>query len=690
MTQRCICLVTNELHPVTQGGCGTLILNSILELLNKGFRVIVLADIAQSLIRRFLHIMAGEIPNLEKLKIVSVTELLQSDTQRRIEPSHPVRQSYRFYRALISLLQTEHVDLVEFPEYFGWAYHTLAHFKSTAGKGRPAIVIRFHQSMELIDHMTDPGDEYGLSRFLTYQMERYSLTRSDCVLMATETLAKWVNSCYGIEFRYAVSTPSFMGLKIMPRKEKVSYQNIVLFYARLAPVKGPELFVNAALQLLEEGTDPHVRFVVAGPDMSQASGARSMVGHLKTLIPHRFRKRFEFTGNLDRAQWHAMLPSVLFAAAPARVESFCYAVRELIMAGVPTIVSDIPAFQDLIEQEVCLGCQLDSTDLSKKMRMMLEDKALRQKLSHPWKPPTALGNVYHSIKPYNLIEGKGVRAVTELTLTVTILAEEKTTQRAIDKTLQTIGTGNGVRVWIARADPEGTAHVMGRRCKITDVRNGPPISASQTLGDALCILHAGDVVKPDYVSWALEMLSQRQDLRIVGAATRSQSSHRAFADDFPWDAAPDALPFIQPGHLWRCVIRCEPKPLHEIFDPRLLFYQEVHLIWTAIADGGMALRRPDVKIRTTEDSEDWGQVDNERLNSALHVLMSRHMRNKSGLCIPQVLKAMLHEPSLQPIDLLTSLRSGSVPVVGTSRLNLATLLRLVLARVTFLLSHWRD
>ncbi|MCD4676557.1 MAG: glycosyltransferase family 4 protein [Desulfobacula sp.] len=684
--QRCICLVTNELHPVTNGGCGTLILNSVLELLTKNFRVIVLADIEIELLNRFLQMMKGVITNGENLRIISVESLLKSSPLNRLKPTeNALRQSYRFYQALMLLLKQEHIDVVEFPEYFGWAYHTVAHFYSNEKTSRPAILVRFHLAMELIDSVTS-WTNYGLYRFLIYQMERYTLNNSDQVLMASEPFARWVNTWYGQNLSYRVSIPAVGGLRILPRDLSTN-QDKVLFYARLAPQKGTELFVDAALRLILEGIDPKIRFVVAGPDMNQAPGGGSIIKYLRSWIPKQYQDRFEFPGNLDRFQWYKILPEVLFAVMPTRIETYCYAARELISAGVPTIVSNIPAFQDLIETGTAIGCDLNPVDLSKKMRMLLEDASLLEKLSRPWKPPPALGDVYKEIAPiyYNQKNSSGFKI--RLSLTVVILAEEETPSQTINETVTALGIRNDINVWIARAHKEGSTVVFGRECKLFNAHDGSSVSLLEPTGDALCMLHAGDRLEQGYLAWAMEMLHRHPDLGFVGAATQPQLSyHSSAADDFPWDAATEALPFLYPGHLCRCVVRRPKKPFYERIDPRLLFYQEIDYMWSAIERGEHGLRRPEVFIRTAPNSENWVKIDDTTRNCALHVLLSRHMNLKSRLRIPEALKAMVHETAFQPKDLLTFIRKGGVPEIGAMRLNLSALLKLTSARLAFLWS----
>jgi glycosyltransferase involved in cell wall biosynthesis len=103
------------------------------------------------------------------------------------------------------------------------------------------------------------------------------LHNADYVLMASQATGEWINELYNNKINYVISQPSLKGLNITPRNRNIDREHIILFYARLAPQKGAELFVNAALRLLNQGIDPLIRFVVAGPDMKEAPGGGSWI-----------------------------------------------------------------------------------------------------------------------------------------------------------------------------------------------------------------------------------------------------------------------------------------------------------------------------------------------------------------------------------------------------------------------------
>lgn len=679
-----ICFITNELYPITKGGCGTLITNSIFELLKDNYKVIVLADIENTRLEHFKKIMKNVFYNENMLRLVSLRDLIQR--QRSILTTsleNSINQSYLFYKGLLLLMEQEHIDIIEFPDYFGWAYFTLSHFISHNNEKHPKLYVRFHLSMELIDHFSNWGD-FGINRFILHQMERYCFSFSDNVLMPNESFAKWAHNWYGQSFSYAISPPSLSALKIMPRKINKTRDKI-LFYARLAPQKGVELMVDAALKLINEGLDQNIKFTFAGPDMNQAPGGGSIIQYLKRQIPQNAHNRIEFIGNVTHEQFNDLIPNVLLSVVPTRLETFCYAAREMIMAGIPTIVSNIPAFQDLINDKKCLSCELNSTDIAKKINRLITNNELIENLSTSLETRNPLGKVYEQNKSNSEPNKSSKLMSNEKHLyTIILLANENITTDVIEYSYQSMGISDKKNVWVAKASVDGPINIMGRRVKLFSLRDYTPIVGS--IGEFICFINAGDKIEKDYFPWAFDFLSEHPDFGFIGAKTESHPSSKSDFDHFPWDAAPEALPFLYPGYFCSCLIRGNNTTFEERLDPRLLFFQEIDSIWERINHGEKGIRSPGFVIKKSIDSRRWAIMDKASYNSSLHLLLNRHLNKSSRLRLAEVLKALVHESNLPLQDLYSCIRSGGIPEIGTTRLNLSNLLKLTMARIGFLTS----
>lgn len=683
MMKKSICIVTNELYPITKGGCGTLIYNSIYELLRNNFRVILLAEIPPKKINKFKTIYSVKLANIANLKIYTVSEILQSThrTSRSNLGNQALHQSYRFYTALKKLMDIEKIDIIEFPEYFGWSYHSLAYFKSYPQLRRPIIIVRFHLSMELIDSVST--ENFGLHRLILYLQEQSGLIRADHVFMASEDTGEWVNKWYRKDMDYQVSAPALSGLDIKPRKLSKNHQTKILFYARLAPQKGADLFVNAAIKLIERGVDDEIEIIVAGPDMHEAPGGGSWIKYLKRIIPPGMQDRFKFPGNLDRKAWAQLLPDVMFAVMPSKMETYCYGARELAAAGVPTIVSNIPAFNDLIKEGYCLGCELESDDIYKKMQLLVENQDIRTTYSTPWSPVETLCSAYENLdhpKALNRIE-KDANLVNKASLSVTviILIVDADNGKELNRTIKSILPSTNITILLAERHPDGEYLVMGKLCKLKVYPDLRPIE--DPIDEIACIAFSGDVFPDGYFEWAREILTQQADVGFIGCGTKMLSGVPSIADAFPWDAAPGALPVAQPGQLYRCLIRGPKKVFQERFNPQYGFLQEVSGIWDAIGKNQHGIRNPDMEIETTHDIASWTEIDSESLNTNLHLLLSNNLHNESKLQLLKVLKAMIHEPIIPPPDLVKLISSGKTPEIGSMRLNSKSLLMLIWCRI---------
>ena len=680
---KCICIITNELYPITKGGCGTLIFNSIYELLNNNYRVILLAEIKRNKINKFLSIYKDKLPNIANLKTFTVSELFKSKSQKYKYSlcNQALNQSYRFYAALKILLSLEKIDIVEFPEYFGWSYHSLAYFISYPQIHRPIVIVRFHLSMELIDSVST--ENFGLHRLILYLQEQSGLDRADHVFMASSDTGEWVNNWYQKDLDYQVSVPALSGLDIKTRKVLGNNQTKILFYARLAPQKGADLFVNAAIKLLEQGVDEQIEIIVAGPDMHEAPGGGSWIRYLKRSIPPIMQERFKFPGNLDRKKWEQLLPDVMFAVMPSKMETYCYGARELVAAGVPTIVSNIPAFNDLIQERYCIGCELESDDIYKKMQLLVENQEMRNTFSVPWRPVETLCSAYDNLALSNVSNrfetDENLNNTDRLSVTVIILTIDADNKKELNGTIKSIIKNADISILLAERHSDGEYIVMGEICKLKSYPELKPIEAP--IDEIACFAISGDIFPDNYFEWARDILIQKADVGFIGCGTRALSGVPSIADEFPWDAAPGALPFAQPGHLCRCLIRGPKTVFQERFNPQFGFLQEVSGIWDAVAKDQYGIRNPDMEIETTHEIASWTEIDSEGLNTNLHLLLSNNLQNETKLQLLKVLKAMIHEPIIPPPDLVKLISSGKTPEIGSMRLNTKSLLMLVWCRI---------
>lgn len=669
-----ICLVTNELHPVTNGGCGTLVYNSIYEFLNYGLDVYVITDIEEKAINIFKKKHLHNLPNFHKLKIINIED--QNSDRRKIR-SKPAKyatlQSYRFFCAIKKILDRKSIDIVEFPEYFGWAYHTIVYFRTNKKFKKTKIVVRFHLSMEIIDN-TISWSNYGIDRFVAYNMERYTLQHCDKVIMPNNGVAEWANSFYSKNFKYVVSIPSLEGLKIKKR-EKKNNRHIILFYARLAPQKGAEIFVDAAVKLLDERKNIDLKFIVAGPDMNQAPGGGSITIYLKRKIPAKFKDKFRFVGNIDRRRFDRLIPNVLFAVMPTRVETFCYAVRELIAAGVPTIATKIPAFEDLCDGEDCILSDIGVDEIKENMKLAIDNKKLREKLEN------RTNCKYDFVKPYVEIDSSDFVGESEVRnqnydkITIIVLAPKHTVESEIQKTIYDVVNLHQVDIIIAREDEDGLDYILGRKCTLYNYQN--KIKLVNPVFGNFCIIHVGDKFESNTLVNVLKLFEKNRTIGFVGSVCNINESRE---EELPWDAAPELMPLRNSRVLFRCIIRDKKRTLDKKLKPQLSYLQEVGIIWEKINEGYIGQKLIYQNENGSNQNNIWVGSTSSIFHSSLQNLLSVNMQNKY-LRLGEALKECIHDCGTIHMDIEKEIMSGRTPRVGGTRLNLKNLAKLTCQRI---------
>jgi glycosyltransferase involved in cell wall biosynthesis len=113
----------------------------------------------------------------------------------------------------------------------------------------------------------------------------------------------------------------------------------VLFMGRLAPIKGPDLLLEAFANVSSKF--PDVSLVFAGPDFGMRPALEQRVAELG--LAHRVR----FAGFLDeRARWGAYRRAA-FLAVPSRAEAMSLVALEAAAAGTPVLISDQCGFNEI-------------------------------------------------------------------------------------------------------------------------------------------------------------------------------------------------------------------------------------------------------------------------------------------------------------------------------------------------------
>ncbi|NQU17137.1 MAG: glycosyltransferase [Candidatus Saganbacteria bacterium] len=149
-------------------------------------------------------------------------------------------------------------------------------------------------------------------------------------------------------------------------------EKIVLFLARIHPIKGLEILLRAFAILAKENSN--VRLVVAGPDEGYLDEAKKLIEDLDIY------SKVIFTGYLDGEDKHqAYLESDVFVL-PSKYEIFGTTVLEAWDCRIPVIITDRNGIAAIVaENEAGAVIPYDSEALSEALKNLLSDNKLRMR-----------------------------------------------------------------------------------------------------------------------------------------------------------------------------------------------------------------------------------------------------------------------------------------------------------------------
>jgi hypothetical protein len=254
---------------------------------------------------------------------------------------------------------------------------------------------------------------------------------------------------------------------------------------------------------------------------------------------------------------------------PTFIESFGYAAHELRGAGVPMVLSSIPAFRDAFTDEVdVLFFDGSRSDLVHQMARMNEDASLRQRLSVASETPadpqlTFYYGPHHSwITPADVHRPAG-------DLLICVIADNPD---LLGATVASIESAPGPSPEIVvlcpddQASSAATVAFLGQRF-VAAAHDGAVLGSDEVLTrEYLLVLRAGDLLEPWFIEICVEILDRQPEIGYAGAWKKS---HSGIVDTFPVDLMPETLPLLRRAPINRCVIRNEPgRLLSDFFDPR--------------------------------------------------------------------------------------------------------------------------
>lgn len=212
------------------------------------------------------------------------------------------------------------------------------------------LVVRLHSSARQLFPYTGQGrTARGTDGWMAARVEEAAMRRANLVLSTRSNLADVRRSVF-LDETAVRFIPHIVRLPPLLPFPEPSEPPRVTFIGRLEPRKAPDVVLEAAPKVLE--VVPNARFVFVGRDVGEP-GARPSSGWLqheaeRLGVGH----ALEMPGELDWAGVAEELRRASVCVFPSRWECFPNVTAEAAAVGRPVVVSAIPAFREMVEDEV--------------------------------------------------------------------------------------------------------------------------------------------------------------------------------------------------------------------------------------------------------------------------------------------------------------------------------------------------
>lgn len=252
---------------------------------------------------------------------------------RLSDASYPggwITSRVRLYRRVADWVSRGQVDVVEVPDYHGWA----AGWKKLAAP----VIVRLHgSSTYFAAELKQPIDRVG------HWLERASLRRADYVCSVCAYTFKMTEQL----FHVALGSVSILynPVELPDAPEVPRAKNRVVFSGTLTGKKGVVSLIKAWATVVKSCPDAELH--IFGKD-ARADGGKSMQEVLSSLL-NGARSSVYFYGHVPRQKLLDVYQTCGVAVFPSRAEAFAMAPLEAMASGCPTIYSRRGSGPELLE-----------------------------------------------------------------------------------------------------------------------------------------------------------------------------------------------------------------------------------------------------------------------------------------------------------------------------------------------------
>jgi glycosyltransferase involved in cell wall biosynthesis len=179
-------------------------------------------------------------------------------------------------------------------------------------------------------HSLDFDRVGAASRSWVFNIERHVMSKADMVLAVSNYTAGIIYSQYGLSSKRVLTVHNGIEQRSFSRREKKGNSKNVLFVGRMTGQKGPQYYLDIALEVLKKYKD--VNFLMAG-------AGEFAPGNLEHTKYNALQGRVKVLGFLDRQSLNALFAKVDVFCMPSVSEPFGLAALEAAQHGVPVIVT---------------------------------------------------------------------------------------------------------------------------------------------------------------------------------------------------------------------------------------------------------------------------------------------------------------------------------------------------------------
>lgn len=296
--------------------------------------------------------------------------------------------------SVLESLRTLHaaspLNYIEFPDYGAEGCFAIAAHRTSNQFAGAVMGVRLHTpTRECRELNEEPWlDEHSAT---AEAAEDSSIRGADVVLSPSRSLLDMIQKRLSPNtpeaiwsvVPYPFDTRSLTDMGGSDANPPTSTGPTILYIGRLERRKGVDILMHAARPALELGA----RFRFIGGDTMTGPGQRSMLAHLRSLIPTAFEHAFTFDGPLPRHQIGSAIKSATasggFCCFPSRWENYPNVCLEAMALGAPVLGSDAGGMSEIIENQTSgmLFRSGDTADLSHAMVRLLKDATLRKQIA---------------------------------------------------------------------------------------------------------------------------------------------------------------------------------------------------------------------------------------------------------------------------------------------------------------------